>query len=850
MRQNYQTGPRPPVLSECQSDSSDDNIHELATAGRERTVLRMWIKVWEFLTFILWSATTWKKNYGSLCISYETESPTPPKNIDVSDPKSCIDGQDCKNYSLNQRGPCLNNGTFRCKDRQLAKDIKCSCPEGYSGYYCQTYKFSDICKRDIANAISQYKDLRPGNERFIFNNGSRKDLVNLDGTIPVMYKGNTYNIPICIWILDTHPYNPPMVFVKPTNTMQIKQGRNVDANGNVDLPYLRDWRYPQSDLLGLIQILTIVFGEEPPVFSRSSQPSNRPPYPGDQQSTPYPMSASEEIERERLQLEKDRLEIERRKQELDHERFRLEQEERVNSGTHPQRQDDNKQRTSDKTTSPNNWDNERYGDNHTISGRMTTNNALQLPQTATREQRKNAATTSIDRTINQSRHTSKHETLMTRHKLYKYSDICKRDITNAISQYKDLRPGNDGFIFNDGSRKDLVNLDGTIPVMYKGNTYNIPICIWILDTHPYNPPMVFVKPTNTMQIKQGRNVDANGKVDLPYLRDWRYPQSDLLGLIQILTIVFGEEPPVFSRSSQPSNRPPYPGAQQSTPYPMSGSGFPMPTPGGPSHPPPYPYPGGSYPQQSGYPSYNQGSGSYPGGGGGGGGYPSSGFQGYPSQQTAGSYPSQTPSSYPGSSGSTNPPYPSYPQYTSASSQGQPNVSSPGSTSTVTEEHLRMSLRSAVEDKIKRRLREIFEQAQAEMNVLHKTQTDLKAGKDKLDTMVQDLEKEKSELDANIMILKEKDNEIKEAMSKLEGSDQLDVDEAVVTTTPLYRQLLNSFAEEQALDDAIYYLGEALRKNVIDIDVFLKQVRELSRRQFMLRALIQKCREKAGLPPLA
>ncbi|CAG2242347.1 STP22 [Mytilus edulis] len=65
---------------------------------------------------------------------------------------------------------------------------------------------------------------------------------------------------------------------------------------------------------------------------------------------------------------------------------------------------------------------------------------------------------------------------------------------------------------------------------------------------------------------------------------------------------------------------------------------------------------------------------------------------------------------------------------------------PGSNMTVTEEHLRMSLLSAVEDKMKRRLREIFEQAQ--------------------------------------------------------------------------------------------------------------QVRELSRQQFMKRALIQKCREKAGLPPLA
>ena len=38
---------------------------------------------------------------------------------------------------------------------------------------------------------------------------------------------------------------------------------------------------------------------------------------------------------------------------------------------------------------------------------------------------------------------------------------------------------------------------------------------------------------------------------------------------------------------------------------------------------------------------------------------------------------------------------------------------------------------------------------------------------------------------------------------------------------LFCRLLNSFAEEQAIEDAIYYLGEALRKSVIESDVFLK-----------------------------
>lgn len=60
------------------------------------------------------------------------------------------------------------------------------------------------------------------------------------------------------------------------------------------------------------------------------------------------------------------------------------------------------------------------------------------------------------------------------------------------------------------------------------------------------------------------------------------------------------------------------------------------------------------------------------------------------------------------------------------------------------------------------------------------------------------------------------------------------------------RLLNAYAEEAAIEDSIYYIGEALRNEVLDLEAFLKHVRQLSRRQFMLRALMQKCRQKAGL----
>lgn len=75
-------------------------------------------------------------------------------------------------------------------------------------------------------------------------------------------------------------------------------------------------------------------------------------------------------------------------------------------------------------------------------------------------------------------------------------------------------------VFNDGTTIDLVNLSGTIPVRYKGTVYNIPICIWLMDTHPKNAPMCYVKPTSDMSIKVSIFVDQNGKVYLPYLHDW------------------------------------------------------------------------------------------------------------------------------------------------------------------------------------------------------------------------------------------------------------------------------------------------------------------------------------------
>lgn len=48
------------------------------------------------------------------------------------------------------------------------------------------------------------------------------------------------------------------------------------------------------------------------------------------------------------------------------------------------------------------------------------------------------------------------------------------------------------------------------------------MCLWLLDTYPYNPPICFVKPTSAMMIKTGKHIDANGKIYLPYLHEWKH----------------------------------------------------------------------------------------------------------------------------------------------------------------------------------------------------------------------------------------------------------------------------------------------------------------------------------------
>ena len=45
--------------------------------------------------------------------------------------------------------------------------------------------------------------------------------------------------------------------------------------------------------------------------------------------------------------------------------------------------------------------------------------------------------------------------------------------------------------------------------------------------------------------------------------------------------------------------------------------------------------------------------------------------------------------------------------------------------------------------------------------------------------------------------------------------------------------------DHSIDDAVYYLDKALEKNVIELEKYLEILREISKKQFMQKALLKK-----------
>ncbi|CAJ0933291.1 unnamed protein product, partial [Mesorhabditis belari] len=384
----------------------------------------------------------------------------------------------------------------------------------------------------------------------------------------------------------------------------------------------------------------------------------------------------------------------------------------------------------------------------------------------------------------------------------KYIDSAKKDIMGALGEFRDLAPEMENFMFPDGKRRQALKLKGTIPVHYKGSVYNIPVSVYLWETHPYYAPVCFVNPTNSMVIRESENVNKQGRVFLPYLKEWRFPGYDLNGLIQVMAMVFQEKCPVFAKpagpTSQPSSAPQTP-QPTSTPYPNATT-IPYPTTASGGMPP--------YPMTSTSTPYPQGGIQYPA-------YP--GYPGYPNYQNYNNAPTNN---------RTPPPVP------------PPPSSIPSS---IGNDHIKNSLITALQDKFRNKLRDRLGTSQAELASIRETQSDLQKGQAKLKAIGEELEKQQTQLDQFIFAYHEKKTELEKALHEMGASNEgPPVDEAIEAATPLHRQLLEHYAADLACDDAVYSLGKALQHQKLSTSDYIKQVRNVYRQRQLASQFNEVC----------
>ncbi|KAL7842847.1 hypothetical protein SRHO_G00245360 [Serrasalmus rhombeus] len=130
------------------------------------------------------------------------------------------------------------------------------------------YCFPAEVLADVREVTSAFPDLQLHVDYYYYPNNDKKKLVHLRGTVPIVYEGNKYNIPVCIWIHETHPQNPPRCYVCPAPSMVINsRSSSVDAKGHVLLHCLSNWKTGWSNLSIVLEEMVSAFQRETPLFA-------------------------------------------------------------------------------------------------------------------------------------------------------------------------------------------------------------------------------------------------------------------------------------------------------------------------------------------------------------------------------------------------------------------------------------------------------------------------------------------------------------------------------------------------------------------------------------------------------
>ncbi|XAR68467.1 hypothetical protein NMG60_11003587 [Bertholletia excelsa] len=353
--------------------------------------------------------------------------------------------------------------------------------------------------------------------------------------------------------------------------------------------------------------------------------------------------------------------------------------------------------------------------------------------------------------------------------------LIRQHLLSLTDAYPSLQPKTASYTHNDGRVVNLLQAEGTVPMVFQGVTYNIPIVIWLMESYPRHPPLVYVNPTRDMIIKRPHPfVNPSGLVSTPYLQNWIYPSSNLLDLARDLSLYFGRDPPLYSQRRPSPNPNPNVSPSPSPNFtPSPSSNF---TPGmaRPAIPP------RSYPQSP-----------------------------YGSGNSERIHPQRL-------SGTDDP----------------------------TEVFKRNAMNKLVES-LHSDIGSLRKTKEAEMEGMFSAQAVLRQRSDVLAKGFKEMQDEKEALEQQLqMVLMNTDvleGWLRDNEGKMVNSINVEVDDAFEPCDALSKQMLECTASDLAIEDVIYSLDKAVQEGSISFDLYLRNVRLLSREQFFHRATTSKVR---------
>eukprot|EP00056_Hartaetosiga_gracilis_P018215 m.10098 g.10098 ORF g.10098 m.10098 type:complete len:355 (-) comp6509_c0_seq1:78-1142(-) len=149
------------------------------------------------------------------------------------------------------------------------------------------------------------------------------------------------------------------------------------------------------------------------------------------------------------------------------------------------------------------------------------------------------------------------------HSLYGHEGMTVyRQVIACRREFPTLSPIVENFNFNDGRQERMICLKGTVNMYFRGETYNAPVKIFLPKTFPNSSPFVYIDPARNMRVSDKvANYRFDGLVMHEYLDRWNRMNSHLVGLIEMLSMLFSQHAPVFQVSAA-EQQPPPPQQQQ------------------------------------------------------------------------------------------------------------------------------------------------------------------------------------------------------------------------------------------------------------------------------------------------